>query len=154
MRQERTLTLDTLETMIELAKQEARHRQKKISLCISQDQKTCFAGWGKYCLVFENDENLAHPKPGALITAYSDIQYGKLNFSPWGNSTNLLTLHPDGTTYNNGTFTYCPSNNNPEEADGLIINNAARAYRPTERNIFGVLLKSEGSANATPFSCF
>ena len=140
MSEERTLTLQNLQSMIELAKAEAFRHQETITLCMSIDQKTCVMGRGNSYIIFRNQEKSAQPKPNSIIRISGYLSYGSIEFKGFGHQHTYLDIEPDGYTYNNGHFCYCPKNQSSKEADGLIINNASRTYRPNVRNHLGILL--------------
>lgn len=142
MREERELTLERLETAIEFAKQEAYRREKTVSLCASLNQKTCHKGsWTRgFMVVAETD----------ILQIYPKLQYGTLHFDQFGQ---YLNFKPNGSSINNGTFTYCPKNLDEKEANALIMNKAGRTYRPINRNILGIYEKQEGTPEAKPLTC-
>jgi len=152
MREERTLTLDRLKTAIEYAKLEAFIRGKTITLCGSTDNKTCSSkDWSKGYIIFENPEQEIHPKFEQILQVFSGLHFGRLYFESFGPQN--LNIFANGTTINLGAFTYCPKNRDNREAEALIINQACRTYRPTEKNILNVFIKHPNSPHAIPLSC-
>ncbi len=150
MREERTLVLDRLKMAIEFAKQEAFIRATTITVCASINHKTCHANdWSAGFIVIEKDAELPNMSKN-LLYVFPKLQYGKLHFDQFGT---YLNVTPDGMTLNNGTFIYCPKNGDRREADALIINNASRTYRPTQKNPLGIWLKNAGTAEESPLSC-
>lgn len=142
MRNERECVLNTLETSIEYAKNEALRSGKKISLCLSPDKRVCYPDKGTSFIVYAEE--------GILETSLT-LQYGELRSSNFGND--VLTLEPDGRTLNNGSFLYCPKNRDAREGGALILNQAGRIYRPRTRNAEGVLILLEGTPEARALSC-
>lgn len=162
MREERSLALHRLATAIDFAKQEAITRGKIVVVCSSVDGKTCSSShnWTNGYIVGierkKSDKDKIQSLNGEtavfeVLQVFSGIRFGYLHFNQFGKQH--LHLQPNGMTDNNGTFTYCPKNGDAKEADGLIINHAARSYRPKERNVLGVLLKKEGTEDAEPLVC-
>jgi Tfp pilus assembly protein FimT len=150
MRQERTLSIHSLETAIEFARSEAFQSNETVTLCMSIDQKSCIIGRGNSYLIFRNKEKNAQPKDKAILRVGTILAYGTLEFKCFGNSRSALDIEPDGFTYNNGHFCYCPLSQNSKEADGLIMNNATRFYRPSHRDSLGILMIDKNSS----LSCY
>jgi Tfp pilus assembly protein FimT len=150
MRGERAMVLDRIKAAIEFAKQEAFARAKTITVCASINHRTCHANdWSAGFIIIEMEEPLPH-FPSKILYSFPKLQHGKLNFDQFGTYLNITA---DGMTVNNGTFIYCPKNGDRQEADALIINNATRTYRPTQKNRLGILLKNVGTAEEAPLSC-
>lgn len=150
MREERRISIQDLQNAIEFAKTEAFRNHQTITLCMSVDQKTCVTGKGNGHIIFINPDKGAQPKPGNILATGGYLSHGTLEFKCFGNNRSALDIEPDGFTYNNGHFCYCPKNLNAKEADGLIINNAARSYQSSNRDIFGILMIDTN----TSLSCF
>lgn len=172
MREERETALCRLTAAIDFAKQEAIFRGKTVTLCSSQNNKTCTDShnWSNgYIAVIEKTkaaERKAFERTTTVTTSmekpeilqvFAGVKYGYLHFNHFG--PQHLHILPNGMTENNGTFTYCPKNADAKEADGVIINKAVRSYRPTRRNSLGILLKEEKTKegeykkDATPLAC-
>jgi type IV fimbrial biogenesis protein FimT len=151
MREEREIVLDRLQAAIEYTKQEAFSRKKTLILCGSINHQTCHAkGWSEGFILIEPNPDPNIPKPHKILQIFPKLQYGSLKFSAFGTH---LNIRPDGTTINNGTFSYCPNNKDAREADALIINKASRTYRATIRNSRGILIKNFGTPQAEALSC-
>jgi Tfp pilus assembly protein FimT len=150
MREERSMVVDRLKAAIEFAKQEAFVRGKTITVCGSINHRTCHPNdWSAGFIIIEMDEQFPH-FPANILHVFPKLQHGKLNFDQFGTYLNITA---DGKTINNGTFIYCPKNGDRREADALVINNAARIYRPIQKNSLGILLKNAGTAEETPLTC-
>lgn len=150
MREERTMVLDRIQAAIEFAKQEAFAHAKTITICASINHRTCHANdWSAGFIIIEIDEQLPRFHSN-LLYVFPKLQHCKLNFEQFGTYLNITA---DGMTINNGTFIYCPKNGDRREAGALVVNNATRTYRPTEKNRLGILLKNVGTAEEMPLSC-
>lgn len=154
MRAERAMVLDRLQAAIEYAKQEAFVRGKTITICGSINHRTCQPDdWSAGFIVIETDEHFPRFS-SKILYIFPKLQHGKLHFDQFGTNVNITA---DGMTINNGTFTYCPKNAHRNadrrEADALIINNASRTYRPTQKNSQGILLKNVGTPEEEPLTC-
>lgn len=151
MREERELLLDRLQTAIEYAKQEAFVQGKTLRLCGSINHQSCHPkGWSEGFILIEPNLDPRIPKPDKILQVFPKLQYGTLKFSGFGTN---LNIQADGTTLNNGTFSYCPKNKEQQEAAALIINKASRTYKATIRNSLGILMKNVGSPQADPLDC-
>lgn len=153
MQQERLSTLNTLKSLIEYAKNEAFRQGKNITLCIANDALHCTTQPGKHLIIFENEDKTSQPKPNSILKIQSVLQYGLLSFRAFGDNHTTLNIQENGMTQNNGTFTYCPKNGDPKEADGLIINKGSRTYKPHIRNSLGVLVKQTGNNRSEALNC-
>lgn len=122
---------ENLEQSIQLAKHEAMATQQTITLCHSPDGRHCASSpyWQHYWLVGPLDPKTRRINP--VLTVHSIPHEGSLSLRAFkGGLKSTLTLRPDGTTLNNGTFRY----HDPSAALGapigvLRVNNAARTYR-------------------------
>lgn len=150
MRQERDLSIQGLEIAIEFARAEAFRNNETITICMSIDQKSCVIGRGNSFLIFRNKEKNAQPKDTQILRVGFALAYGTLEFKCFGNSRTALDIESNGFTYNNGHFCYCPRSQNSKEADGLIMNNATRVYRPSNRDSLGILIIDKNSS----LSCY
>lgn len=161
MHQEKEIVLDRLSIAIEYAKQQAFIRGKIITLCPSIDYKTCKDGhhrykdWKDWTSGFIIIENNTHKKNNSnsniVLKVFPKLEYGTLQFLQFGQ---YLNIYPNGMTHNNGTFLYCPHEQDRREIDGLIINNTTRTYRPTKHPVLGISLKKGDTPLATPFLCW
>ncbi len=143
MQQERSLILNQLKTAIEFAKQEAHLRHTTITLCASQNGKTClFNDWSNGFMVLV--------EPTEVLQIFPGLHYGRLHFAQFGQH---LHIQQDSSTINIGTFTYCPKNRDRREAEALVINKVGRVYSPNARNTLGIRLKNAGTSNPTPLIC-
>ncbi len=151
MRLERDWVLDRLKTTIEYQRQEAWIRGKTLTLCPSNNQKTCHTetDWSGGFILLANPSTDIPLQPEILLVS-GRLKYGKLHFDAYGRH---LLITASGTTANVGTFTYCPNNSDRREADALVINRACRTYRPTERNGQGILLKNLGTPEEKGLTC-
>jgi Tfp pilus assembly protein FimT len=146
MREERAMVLERLTAAIEYAKQEAFVRNNTITVCGSINHRTCVSDdWSAGFLVIEANK---------VLYVFPRLQHGNLHFDRFGTNVNI---EPDGTTRNNGTFTYCPKKGNKDdrrrEAAALVINNSSRTYRPIQRNSAGIFLKNVNTPEEEPLSC-
>lgn len=128
---ERDLFLDKLKNTIEFAKQEAFSKNKSITLCASQNKKTCslLGNWSLGFIVFENDAKRRQPTPGALLYGVDGLHYGNIYFSANGNE---LHISPQGITTNIGSWVYCPKSGRFVKPKGLVINWGLRTYLSDE----------------------
>lgn len=153
MRTERKIALERVETLIEYAKSEAFKRGKAITLCGSDDLKKCSTRWSNGMILFENSDLSYTPHPSKIIQVLPQLLYGELEYRSFGDGTNTLTIHENGTTYNNGTFVNCPKDKDSREAGALVMNKAGRLYPLLDRTPLGFLLKKQDKHQAEVITC-
>lgn len=140
MYQECALTLEKLQGMILIAKNEAMRRKTTITLCGSSNHITCHLqdDWSKGFIMFENKNEEKGPSDpskiihsSASILANKSLHYGKL-MTTLASTHHLLHIHSNGMTMNLGAFIYAPffmPAHNNDFNQKLIINHACRSYR-------------------------
>ncbi len=101
-----------LQQALAFARQEALLRREMITLCGSQDQKSCTDSWQKGMLVFtdfKQNGRLEHTKQILRIFQFDQAR-GLLHFRAFPLNKTVCQFLPLGTTaHENGSFWYCPS---------------------------------------------
>ncbi len=128
-RQERDLSLNTIENAIQYAQSEANRRGSTITLCGSHDRSTCHRdiNWSSGFIVFENARREEQPKVGKILMHLPGVKYGRIFFYA-GNGKRALNLEANGITRDYGRFSYIPNTMHKVPAQDLILNQAARTY--------------------------
>lgn len=152
MRTERSMILQRLQVALALAKQEAFASNATTTLCGSYNQRTChpYQDWSRGFIAIQEPRTKTDPSMPRLIRHFAGTRYGTLVFSQFSIH---LQIEPNGHSTTNGTFIYCPLDGNRQEAEALVMNKASRLYRPTRRNIHGILFMQEGTPQETPLQC-
>ncbi len=121
MRQERQHIFEQLLHALDYAKQEAYRLQVDFTLCPTSTGKKC-ASTGNWSsgFILINSASLLQP-----VFYSGKLRYGSLYYAGFGEA---ITLKPNGTTINVGTFTYSPHHGDLHEIQQLIVNRAARTY--------------------------
>lgn len=120
--------LNNLSTALALARTEAIKRHHPVVLCKSGDASNCYKGgdWEDGWIVY-SDQNRNHQREEdeELIWVGPRFNSGNsLSFRAFG-SKNYVMYKPDGSVFNNGSFTLCTPSH-PEFARTLIINRQGR----------------------------
>lgn len=109
-----------------LAKSEAIKRNQMVTLCPSNDGKSCNQDWSKgYLLFVDLKENGILDSDDIILNFYKALN--KNDMLKWKDFQNksFLQITPMGTTnYQNGSFNYCIKGLNSSRA--LIINTIGR----------------------------
>lgn len=128
---------------ISFAKSESQTRNISISICKSDDQKTCGRHWENGQLIFldeEGDGVVHHAKQ--ILTILKPALHGRLHWRSFPLHKPFLTFSPIELKENNGTFWYC---RNAAAKWAISINQAGRA-RVVYPNQDGVIKDSHGQA--------
>lgn len=140
-------TILMLANTLAIARHEALTRHIPVSLCGSGDGIQCNQQWQDGVLVFLDSMSAGAP------ASPQDI----LSFVPPANRHSRITWRGFGsgrmgfdarglTSASNGTFTYCPSGNDPAYARQIILNRGGRARFSKDRDGDGIHEDSSGNA--------
>jgi type IV fimbrial biogenesis protein FimT len=145
-----TMMNDLARTM-SMARASAVFQGQMVTMCRSKDGKGCNSGWHDGILVFLDRDSdrtvdaadvILHMTPAAklpgtlILRSFPARQY--LQFTPAGIINNQT-----------GNFTWCPADNNPQQAQQLIFNITGRVRFAADADKDGI---REG-ADGTPLSC-
>ena len=146
-----TQTIKRIKHQTHKARHLAITTNKVVTLCKSDDLKTCGGSWNNGLLVFiDNNENANVDDNDIIYSAVNKpVINGDLSWRSFGNKAYLQFL-PSGRTNNqNGTFTFCPSNKPATNAKGFSITKTGRSQMALDRNSDGIPENSSG----TPLRC-
>ncbi|WP_372522231.1 GspH/FimT family pseudopilin [Sulfuricaulis sp.] len=105
--------VNKLMTELSLARSEAIKRRSAITLCASTTSNECQSSrkWHDGWIMFWDPNGNGRLEPGESILRVQDSPAIKsLNFGAWGPGTGQwVTYEADGSTKQNGTFTFCDS---------------------------------------------
>jgi type IV fimbrial biogenesis protein FimT len=112
-----------------------------VTLCPTPDNKECSKDWSQALIIFK--EAPTNPDKH-ILRHFPAIRHGYTRWSAF-RQTNYLQMQSNGlTNAQNGTFIYCPENNDPRHARVLIINKSARARLGEDKNGDGIVELSTG----------
>ncbi|MGH8493754.1 MAG: GspH/FimT family pseudopilin [Moraxellaceae bacterium] len=115
-------------TRMAIATLEARrlgisHRQA-ITLCPAETGNTCEGSWAGRLVIFAGRADSAAPK---IISTFAALEHGRIEWRSF-RQDNFLEMQGNGLTLaQNGTFVYCPDDNDVHYAHALIISKSGRA---------------------------
>ena len=136
---------------IQFARVSAIRSGTLVTLCKSADGESCGGNWVDGILIFTDADG--DRKIDGADELLRHIQFnhsqGTLAWRAFQNRQYLQITHLGFTRYQNGNFTYCPSNADPELARQLIINRAARARYAMDSDGDGIREDSRGR----PINC-
>lgn len=132
--------------LVQYARSESIVKRRVVTLCGSGSTQQCDGQWSKHILVFvdnnqngkrENGEQLLRVVPTATTA-------GNLQWRSFGNKA-YLQLHPTGRTwYQNGNFTYCPTNGDARYALHWLLNASGHLRIALDKNNNGIPEDSSG----------
>lgn len=106
-----TAALNQLMGDLNLSRSEAIKRGSSATLCASTSGRKCLESraWTGGWILFADVNGNGQLDPGDQILRRQEItQFKSLHFSAWGPGTGRwVTYEADGTTKQNGTFTFC-----------------------------------------------
>ena len=116
-----------------------------VTICPQQDEY-CGKDWSNGFLIFIDKNNNGKREESEQIDRIESLttSSGKLKWAAFG-SRYYLKYRPSGSAYQqNGSFTYCPKNNDPHYAHQIIINHAGRIRLAQDLDKNGVREDSQG----------
>ena len=145
-----TSQINTLTRAITMARESAINFNKVVTLCRSDNLRSCSGKWHDGMIVFI-DHNKDHIYNGDdfYITKFEKFPNGDRIFWRAFQNRQFLQMSPLGyTRCQNGTFTYCPKEG-LKYARGIILNAAGRVRFTADEDDDGI---DEG-ANGKPLRC-
>lgn len=139
-------TINQLIGTLQFARLSALERGKTITLCPKANNTECGKDWSQGIIVFEdlNKNGVLEPSEQLIRVAQFIPQGARLKWVSFG-SNNYLRYANDGSTINqNGSFTFCPSNNDNLYARVIIINRSGRPRRGQDSNHNGITETASG----------
>jgi type IV fimbrial biogenesis protein FimT len=145
-----TLLNDLARTM-SMARTSAVSHGQVVTLCRSADQKSCNGEWHNGMVVFldKDSDRIVDASDEVLHITPPATMRGTLKLHSFPNKQYLL-FTPAGVLNNQtGNFTWCPADNNAQEAQQLIFNITGRVRFAVDTDQDGF---KEG-ADGAPLSC-
>lgn len=140
-------TIQMLASTLASARHAALTRHIPVSLCGSSDGISCNQQWQDGVLVFLDSARSGAPAATSDILAFSPspTRSGRITWRGFG--ANRMGFTARGlTSASNGTFTYCPSGNDPAYARQIILNRGGRARFSKDGDGDGIHEDSSGNA--------
>ena len=114
---------------INYARGEALSRGEIVTLCKSQNQRQCNGSWSDGFIVFVDKigKGVVQEEDDILKVFRPIASKARLEWRAFP-SNNYLQMAPNGfTKFQNGTFYYCPPNNDARFARAVIVDQTGRA---------------------------
>lgn len=137
---------------VSLARHVAIHESLITTVCRSDDGVHCRGDWMDGSIVF-TDANANHVLDGEdrlLHRREASTLPGTLLFRAFGNRQHLQFDSRGLTRFQNGNFTYCPSNGDRRLIRQLILSFSGRTRMAWDANGDGVVENSQGEAVTCP----
>lgn len=131
---------------INMARTAAIFEAKMVTFCRSSDGKNCKGQWHEGSIIFtdSNADKIINGQDRLLYKLDAIAAEGNLSFNSFRNRQ-YLQMTPRGTTnYQNGNFSFCPSNKNPALARQIIVSATGRTRYARDLDGDGVVENSKG----------
>ncbi|MDP2226454.1 MAG: GspH/FimT family pseudopilin [Moraxellaceae bacterium] len=123
-RQHAVAAINQVAEAARLARHTALTRRQIITVCPSPDGVRCSSDWTQPLFVFASNSTV--PDHENFITIFPAITHGKMKWKGFGGTTRLQYQRNGLTLAQNGTFVYCPDDDDAKLARALIINKSGR----------------------------
>lgn len=143
--------INDLARAIALARSAALTYQRRVKLCPGTSN-ACGArnSWADGMLVFTDDNGDQRLDEGELFIArIRGTTHGRFTWRSFRNRSELLFTAYGLTDWLNGSFLYCPDDNDSRQARMLILNTAGRTRHAQDRNRDGI----REDASGRPLNC-
>ena len=143
--------INDLARTIALARGAALTYQRRVKLCPGTGN-ACGArnSWADGMLVFTEDDGDQRLDENELVIArIRGTTHGRFTWRSFRNRSELLFTAYGLTDWLNGSFLYCPDNNDSRQARMLILNTAGRTRHAQDRNRDG----TREDASGRPLNC-
>ncbi len=142
-----TAAINQIIGAVQSARTEAILQRRTVTLCPGRGS-ACLARdrWHEGALIFiDRDGNGELDEPDRLTTALPPLSDGERIYWRAFRGRSYLQFKPRGyTAWQNGSFLYCPGNNDPRHARVAIINPQGRVRTGRDHNGNGVVESASG----------
>ena len=116
-------------TLIQYTRSKAAFQAQNVILCPSKDQENCINDWQQPLMIFTDMNNNKRRDEEELIDRIENIalQNYHIRWRASGSSRYLRYIRDGSTSYQNGTFTLCPTINDVEHIQKIIVYLSGRA---------------------------
>lgn len=132
---QRDVLKQKLFTLILYTRSKAAFQATNVILCPSTNQTDCINDWQEPLMIFSDTNDNKRRDDAEIIDRIEDIAQKnyQIRWRASGTSRYLRYVSDGSTVYQNGTFTLCPTINNIEHIQKIIIYRSGRA-RKAQRN--------------------
>jgi type IV fimbrial biogenesis protein FimT len=116
-------------TLIQYTRSKAAFQAQNVILCPSKDQENCINDWQQPLIIFTDMNNNKRRDEEEVIDRIENIalQDYHIRWRASGSSRYLRYISDGSTSYQNGTFTLCPTIKNVEHIQKIIVYFSGRA---------------------------
>jgi type IV fimbrial biogenesis protein FimT len=124
-------------TLIQYTRSKAAFQARNVILCPSKNQEDCINDWQQPLMIFTDMNNNKTRDEEEIIDRIEKIalQNYRIRWRASGSSRYLRYISDGSTSYQNGTFTLCPTINNVEHIQKIIVYLSGRARQGRNNEI-------------------
>ena len=118
-------------TLIQYTRSKAAFQATNVIMCPSINQKDCLNDWQQTLMIFVDANNNKRRDAKEEIDKVANIALSNysIHWRASGTSRYLRYVDNGSTSYQNGTFTLCPTTNSVEHIQKIIVYRSGRARR-------------------------
>jgi type IV fimbrial biogenesis protein FimT len=131
---------------IDMARSYAVSENVMVTLCRSDDGRTCQGKWSDGSILFTdfNADRVLNDNDRLLFRLDPMKPAGTLEFKSFQNRQFLQMNSRGFTNYQNGNFTFCPANKDPRQARQIIVSLSGRTRFARDKDGDGIVEDSQG----------
>lgn len=151
LRMESRTVITLLANSLADARNTAISRQIPVAMCGSRNASNCDNLWQEGVLVFLDVDGSGKPSANSDILGFYRIQTrnGRIDWRGFGAGSSLRFDSFGRASASNGSFTYCPGNNQRSYARQVVINRGGRVRYSRDRDGDGI----HEDASGNPLKC-
>lgn len=136
---------------VDMARAHAITENVMVTLCRSNDGEKCQGKWHEGSILFTdfNADRIINGSDRLLFRLEAMKPAGSLTFNSFKNRQYLQMTSRGFTNYQNGNFTFCPADGNPDRARQIIVSFSGRTRFARDKDGDGIVEDSQGR----PLSC-
>ena len=135
-----------LRQSIGIARAQAITSRSFVTLCRSEDGRSCGGRWEQGVLIFTDKDGDRVLEDEDTLTAYSRFPdfKGRIHWRAFQNRQYLQITPAGATRYQNGSFTVCAEDSDPKATQQLILSRTGRARLAQDNDGDGIRENSRG----------
>lgn len=143
-------TLYQLKQLIDVNKNRALTKHQALTICGSRGT-VCDQSWSVGILLFQDNNRNGIIEQNDVVITYLPLQLKTATLSWRGFNTTRLVIEPLGITFaSNGSFTYCPNDNDRSYIRQIVVNRGGRVRLSRDSNSDGIHENGNGQALTCP----
>lgn len=142
-------TLNRVKQLIDVNKHRALNKHQALTICGSRGE-SCDQNWSVGILLFQDNNRNGVIEQNDAVIEYVPLHLKTANLSWRGFNTTRLVIEPLGITFaSNGSFNYCPKDNDRSYIRQIVINRGGRVRFSRDSNADGI----HENGNGEPLTC-